>query len=738
MSWTESLIEHACRTAERRQRTYGSQPSSAVAALLADDRPKLNFSDTLRLLVYIYLRTPLHRSKLLWQHLSDKDTPIRKHRIELLAKDLRSRLRDGCRVHVHYFVRRNYSRDLAHVPRLMESLLYRTTPCLVVQPRNETDICDVLAFCRSHGLTVFPRGAASFAFGGAVPTRNGLVLDLSPMMSVFDIDPDNKTVRIQPGARWSDIASKLEPYGLALKTTPTSRFSSAAGWICTGGMGLGSYAHGRVYESVLKVRIVRIDGTIEELDTQSRTLEEVFGTEGQFGILTEITLQVRTKSTHSGLDLLTFDSTEQAWNFVGQLTRGAHQPSHVVFFDRAYMAKENLLAAERIGIERSLFAEQDSVLLHFDDQGMHQSFRETYDNGGLDRDNQVAARCLWSERYFPLKGQRIGPGLLGSEVVVPQSEILNYKRKAGALARRFGLNPTMEVIVGKEGKEYSHLVIMAFSCDYSRSLHYILCLLFIQLLVRLAVRSQGHPYGIGIWNTPFVKARFGSAQLYKLKRKKRELDPDKLLNPHKFFRIKGRFLSIPALALQPLPFRAILAMAQVFSPILGLAARLSTPESLDTWDVPPPEENQGKALLFQTAQRCTSCGSCISVCPAYHITRDELVAGRTKLRMAEILMNGQTLSNSEAHAPFQCLHCGLCEEVCQTQLPLRDCYLVLEGWLENRYGSPAETVQAFIDNMDRNRDFIKEVFGLDLPPWTPEAPPSRIPHVERPEPGGAL
>ncbi len=738
MSWTDSLIDHACRTAERRQRTYGIQPSPAVAAVLAADLPGLNFLKALRLLVYIYLRTPLQRLKLMWWYVADKDTPVRKHRIDLLAEDLRSRLQDGCRVSTHYFERRNYSRDLARVPRFMESLLFRTTPCLVVQPGNESDICDVLAFCRSHGLTVFPRGVASFAFGGAVPTRNGLVLDLSPMMSVLDIDPEEKTVRVQPGARWSDMATKLEPWGLTLKTTPTSRFSSAAGWICTGGIGLGSYAHGRVYESVLKVRIVRMDGTIEELDAQGGALEEVFGTEGQFGILTEITLQVHAKPVHSGLSLQTFDSTAQAWNFVERLTQSAHQPSHVVFFDRAFMSRENVLTANHAGKDGSLFAERDSVLLHFDNQEAEQSFRETW--GGEDpiSDNRVAACCLWSDRYFPLKAQRIGPGLLGSEVVVPQSEFLNYTKKVRKLARRFKLIPTIEVIVCKESMAYSHLIIVSFSCDYSRSLHYTLSLLFIQLLVRLAVRRQGYPYGIGIWNAPFVKARFDPAQLYKLKRKKRDIDPDKLLNPHKFFRIKGRFPGIPALAMRPLPFRAILAAAHMFSPVLGLAARISAPEPMSAWEAPSPEKNQGKTLLYQTAQRCTSCGSCISVCPAYHITRDELVTGRTKLRMAESLLDGQFLDKSEAHAPFQCLHCGLCEEVCQTHLPLRDCYLVLEGRLEERFGSPAETVQAFIENMDRNRDFIKAVFGLDLPEWAPDNDPSRVPHVDRHEPGGVL
>ena len=98
-------------------------------------------------------------------------------------------------------------------------------------------------------------------------------------------------------------------------------------------------------------------------------------------------------------------------------------------------------------------------------------------------------------------------------------------------------------------------------------------------------------------------------------------------------------------------------------------------------------------------------------------------------------MKGIELDESEAHAPFQCLHCGLCEEVCQTRLPLRDCYLILESWLENRYGSPAETVRSFIEKLDSEREAIKEVFGLELPDWRPDEGLSRVPAVERPASG---
>lgn len=737
MSWNENLINRARKTASQRIRVYGVEPPPVVADMLTREYAALNFRETCRLFIYTYFQSPKHRLKLLRQYLTDHDTPLRRNQISLLAQDLQPRLSEGCRVATNFFERRNYSRDLARVPSLMEKVLYRTTPHLVVQPKNEQDIAKIMTFCQSKGLAVFPRGSGSFAFGGAVPTRNGIVLDMSPLMAVLEVDPAGQTVRVQPGARWADVATKLEAFGMVPMTTPTSLFSTVAGWISTGGMGLDSYAYGSVFESVLGVRVVRPDGTIEKLDFKNESLKDLFGTEGQFGILTEITLRVRPKPEHSRTCMLTFNNPGQALEFIEQLKSSDCHPSHVVFFDREYMKKENLLFSELTKMDDSIVPDHDTVLLHFETAEGEQKFISSL-NGKTKMipENSVAARYLWSDRYFPLKAQRIGPGLLGSEVVIPGEEAPKYITKVRNLARRFNVKPSIEVIVGREGKSYSHLIIVSFSCDYSRSIHYVLSLLFIQLLVRLAVRCGGHPYGVGIWNTPFVGSKYDQGQLERLKRKKYKMDPDEILNPNKFFKIKGRFFSIPALSMHPSVYRMILAMAHFLAPVLGLINRLIGPEQIIRWDIPGKEEEQGKSLLHQCAERCTSCGSCISVCPAYHITENELVAGRTKLRMAESMMNGGELKPSEAQAPYQCLHCGLCEEVCQTHLPLRDCYLVLEEWIEKRFGFPIETVQRFVEKLDSNRELIKDIFGLDLPEWSPDEQFSRVQAVERPSKRG--
>jgi ferredoxin len=435
--------------------------------------------------------------------------------------------------------------------------------------------------------------------------------------------------------------------------------------------------------------------------------------------------------------LLTFNTPEEALVFVEQLETGMIQPSHVAYFDKEYMKKENALFTEHTGSTDPIVPENDTILLHFETPENEHAFLSSLNGGGEKiLENRVAARYLWSDRYFPLKAQRLSPGLLGTEVVIPGEKVLSYIRKIRKLAWHFKIEPTVEVIVCRSEDNYDHMVILSFSCDYSRRIHYVLSLLFIQMMVRLAARSGGYPYGTGIWNTPFVRSKYEKNRLKNLKMKKREIDPDEILNPNKFFKIKGRFLSIPALFMSPFIFRTILALSHFFLPVLGLFARLLGPKQPVKWDVPAEKEEQGRSLLIQSAQRCTSCGSCISVCPAYHITKDEMVVGRTKLRMAEAMMRGVGMQETEAHAPFQCLHCGLCEEVCQTQLPLRQCYHVLEDWIMNRFGSPVETVQKFVEKLDSDREYIKEVFGLDLPEWSPDQKMSRVPRVEPVSGGG--
>ncbi len=714
MSWSNYWIGRARTAARRQKRFYGLEVPGALTRLLEREEPRLGLAGSLRVLAFVLFGSPRARLHLYWHHLADLDTPARIRKIESLARDLRGRLSGTCRVSTGSFERQCFSRDLARVPRILEKILYRTKPLLVVQPQGEQDVLTILAFASERRIPVYPRGVSSSAFGGTIPTRNGLVLDFSSMAEILAVDTAARTARMQPGARWADLARFLERQGMACVTTPSSRFSTVGGWASTGGLGVDGFGYGHFSQAIASARIALIDGKVQSING-GHGLRDFLGTEGQLGIFTELTLRVRPKSDFSSPRLAYFEDPRAALIFVGRLIKGAHKPTHVAFFDRVRMAEENRLFRDRTGKDQTIVEERDAVLMHFDDAGIEATLPDS-----AEFVRGPGARYLWAERFFPLKAQRLGPGLLASEVVLPLGSVPDFIDRARGLSARFGIKPAIEAIISllSDGSA-ACVAISSFPCDPARKWNYLLRLLLVQMLLHVGVRLGGRPYGLGIWNTPFLAATYSAGERHSLLRRKQELDPHQLLNPNKFFGIRTRFFNFPGLLFRPAAFRTALALARLLSPLLGALSRIGEAEHGERWCVPSADDQEGTRLLLQAALRCTSCGSCVSACPAYLLTGDELVTGRSKLRMSEAWLAGEEIQAAESHRPFQCLRCGLCEEVCQTRLPLRECYLVLEKLIEKRHGYPKDLVQGFVQRLDASRELIQATFGLDIPDWLP-------------------
>ena len=744
MTWSRYWLHRARTVSEHRKRVYGLEPPPPLQSILGREARSLSPADSLRILVYTLFGSPGERLGLFWRFLSDRDTPRRRRKIDALAGELRERLSVGCPVVEGYFERRIYSRDLAGVPPLLEKALHRTTPLLAVRPRTEGDVAALVDFASERGIPLFPRGVSSSAFGGSVPTKSGIVVDFSAMMEVLEIDPRGRTARVQPGVRWADLAELLEPFGLVPVTTPTSRFSTIGGWLSTGGIGLESFAYGPLAEAVVSARVAIPDGTVREVRDRHREekeegdrLRDFIGTEGQFGLFTEITLKVRPRPGFSRARLLPFDSPRSAFDFVERVfgsesesgERGI-RPAHIAFFDRERLAEENVLFRDRTGLAETILAETDALLLHFDDPAEEARFGELLaGEAGLRPAGDTGASYLWAERFFPLKARRLGLDLLAAEAVLPRRSVPDFIDLARRLARAFGCEPAFEAtfFTSREGctkskgcrEEEGCVVIASYPADSRKGIAYLLRMLLAMILTAEALRLGGRPYGYGIWNAPFWSRRYPSAVRRQILRRKERVDPKGILNPMKHFRHRTRFYNLPGLLFRPRVFGGFLRLAGRLSPLVALVSPLFKSVRDNRWRVPAPEEEGGRKLLVQSIRRCTFCGSCISVCPAYYLTRDELVTGRAKLRMAEAMVAGEEISTREASSPFQCLRCGLCEEVCQTRLPLKDCYTALEGWIEGRIGRPDETMARFTERLDADRTLVETLYGLDVAEWRP-------------------
>ena len=123
------------------------------------------------------------------------------------------------------------------------------------------------------------------------------------------------------------------------------------------------------------------------------------------------------------------------------------------------------------------------------------------------------------------------------------------------------------------------------------------------------------------------------------------------------------------------------------------------------------EREKVESLLEETVYSCMKCGSCAAHCPAYIVTGDESVIPKNKLYLAKKLIEGEKVAKSDSDKVFLCTHCGMCREVCQTDLDLVTAWSELEKMLEDRFGKPGEAIREFVSSMESQENYWRFVYA---------------------------
>ena len=629
--------------------------------------------------------------------LTDRDTTERKAYIERLRGKLETSLGEGSRVISDFDARRIYSRDMADVPPLIERGLFRTTPLLVVQPRSPSDLVKILDFATKNHLPLYPRGAASWGLGGAVPTANGLVVDFCLLNKILEFDTAGRTLWVQSGARWGTIDEFLVGSGLSLPVTPSSRFSTVGGWLATGGLGLNSTKLGHLKDHVAAIEVATPGKGTLLLTRNDPDFDLFFDTEGQIGLISSVCLKLIPSPSRIFPHLLYFSSVEEAFSFASLILKRNCVPLHMKFLEAALIAEHaEIMRRTREELAR-LFEKKNALLLAMDDSEHEELLLCILkDFPGVTQAPPHVASFLWQERYSPLKIQVLGPSLLASEVTIPLTKAPEYIDRARRVARHYKVELLFETHFVKAGTSFELLIMAMFNCDRRNLLQYMAYLSLVPMLTRLGIRYGGRPYGIGIWNVPFFASKFSAEESEKIIAGKKKHDPENLLNPRKFLSIKSRFLNLPARLFHPPIFNFSMDAMLLFSPLIGLFLR---PLGLHL----PRHEN----LLERSSLICTQCGNCLAVCPAYAITGDERTGPRSKLRLARKVLAGRNIEKHQSDRVFLCTRCGRCEEVCQALISHREAWDILEKHLEEKFGKPEEDIKKFADCLSQNEDYLR-------------------------------
>lgn len=595
-----------------------------------------------------------------------------------------------------------YSRDQSEIPRFLREIMFNSVPEAVVLASSADAVSSVMRFAGSNKMTIIPRGSGSSPFGGSVPVAGGIVIDVSSMDRILGIDVPGRTVTVEAGVRWADLDHELEKHGLCLKTSPSSKFSTVAGWVATGGMGLNSLSNGHLSSSVSSIELVTPDGTKKTIRSGDPLFPTVFGSEGQLGVITAVTLAVREIPPKSKPHLIFFDDPKSALSFANALMRSEVRPAHIIYES----AEKFSLINRALGQNR--FRASDAIIVSVEGDESERLFQEHLKSLGISGEKEYLARYMWNERYFPMKVRKFGPGMLGSEVMVPLDILPDMLGKAAGLCKELGLEPLFEVHFLRTGQG---LLLCYYVTDQGNTIGYTLDAFKSMLLTSMLIENGAKPYSVGIWNHPFSNAE-DSARVNALLKAKALLDPQGLMNAGKYFSLSGRFGGLASIAFNPRLMRPTLKMMRVFSPVTIWFMRIGY--RFATRRLKPKSRTE----LLRIADECAMCGACVGVCPAYLVVSDERVTGRGKLLAIKAMARGSKISKEHSERIFLCMKCKACEQVCQSKLELVSAYEALEKELEQIHGKDLQEIERFVryaENMPEYDELVSRGLVIGAP-----------------------
>jgi glycolate oxidase subunit GlcD len=329
---------------------------------------------------------------------------------------------------------------------------YRRTPRAVVLPRNTDEVSRVLGILSQEGVTVVPRGAGTGLSGGALADGDSVVVGTARMTDMLEVDPENRLARVQPGMINANLTAVVEPYGLYYAPDPSSQSACTLGGnVAENSGGPHCLKYGVTSRYVTGLTVVTYDGKIVELGGFGREpggydlLGLFVGSEGCFGIATEIEVRLLPKPEGVSTLLAIFDRLSDAGSAVTEIMAEGLLPAALEIIDgatiRAVEASvfaagyptdaEAALVVEFDGVEAGLAVDVERAVVQCRAAGA----REV-----RTADSAEERLALWRGRKkaFGAMGQ-IGSDLMVQDGTVPRSKLTEVLGRIAEIGARHEL-----------------------------------------------------------------------------------------------------------------------------------------------------------------------------------------------------------------------------------------------------------------------------------------------------------
>lgn len=410
--------------------------------------------------------------------------------------------------------------------------------------KNTEEIIKIVKFANENLIPITPRGAGTCLTGASIPTEGGIILDLSKMNNILELDEENLSITLEPGVLLEDLQAYVEAKNLFYPPDPGEKTSTIGGNISTNAGGMRAVKYGVTRDYVKELEVVSGDGSL--LYVGSKTIKNssgldlknlIVGSEGTLGIITKITLKLIPKPAKSVSVLITFDSLETGVSCISKIIKSNSNPTAIEFME------SNIVENSEKYLDLKLPCKPGDayLLLTFDGEedeiafNINKTKEVVLSSGALDfRElNEKEALEVWKIRGALASSICYNNEQVPIDIVVPINKIMEFVKFTNECGRRHGVQVIYFGHAGDGNIHVSAIRNFMESNEWKLRTHNLL-----EELYRKSKELSGLPsgeHGIGLTKKEYFKKVTLKENLEFMKNIKNIFDKNNILNVNKVY-----------------------------------------------------------------------------------------------------------------------------------------------------------------------------------------------------------
>lgn len=418
-------------------------------------------------------------------------------------------------------------------------------PEVLVEAENTLEVSSIMRYAYEKNICVTPRGQGTGLVGASVAIHGGIMLNMSKMNKILELDEENLTLTVEPGVLLMEISKYVEEHDLFYPPDPGEKSATIGGNINTnaGGMRAVKYGVTRDYIRGLEVvlptgEIIEVGGKVVKNSSGYSLKDLIVGSEGTLGIVTKAVLKLLPLPKKAISLLIPFPNLEMAIETVPKIIKSKAIPTAI-----EYMVRDVILASEEFLGKKFPDNSSNAYLLLTFDGNSTEEIENAYErvahicleSGALDvliSNTQERQESIWKARGAFLEAIKASTTEMDEcDVVVPRNRIAEFVKFADELQK------TCDIRIkgfGHAGDGNLHIYILKDQLEeeaWQQKLKEVFDLMY-EKAYSLGGKVSGE-HGIGYAKKRFLQESEGNTTISLLKNIKLAFDPKNILNPGK-------------------------------------------------------------------------------------------------------------------------------------------------------------------------------------------------------------